>query len=85
MIRSGVVNLVGMGLLGACTASPSGTPSVAQVALRVTNGDSAFAQSDGAAARKRAAAQCAARGQQLQTSIYDRYEAGAWVFVEGCR
>ena len=36
---------------------------------------------DGAAARRDADALC---GGRVRSSIYDRYEAGTWVFVEGC-
>lgn len=81
MIRTSVIGLVGMGLLGACAAPPQ-TPAPAP--LRVTNGDASFSGSDGAAARKVAESTCQDRDQRLQSSIYDRYEAGAWVFVEGC-
>jgi hypothetical protein len=84
MIRPGVLGVAGAGLLAACTASPATSPRVERMPLRVTNGDAAFANDEGAAARKQAEATCAARGQRLQSSIYDRYEAGAWVFVEGC-
>lgn len=84
MIRSGVFGVAGAGLLAACTASPTTPPRAERVPLRVTNGDAAFANFEGAAARNLGEATCAARGQRLQSSIYDRYEAGAWVFVEGC-
>jgi hypothetical protein len=50
--------------------------------LRVMNGDLRFAHFEGAAARKRADALCGPRG--VRTSIYDRFEGGAWVFPEGC-
>lgn len=42
----------------------------------------AYAMWDGAAARRDADALCGRRG--VRSSIYDRYEAGTWVFVEGC-
>ncbi len=84
MIRVGVLGVAGVGLLAACTASPSTPPRAERSPLRVTNADAAFANDEGAAARKSAEAICAARGQRLQTSIYDRYETGAWVFLEGC-
>lgn len=58
--------------------------AAAPAALRVTNNGQPFAMWDGAPARRVAEADCAARGQSLRTSIYDRFEAGAWVFVEGC-
>jgi hypothetical protein len=41
----------------------------------------AYAMWDGAAARRDADALC---GGKVRSSIYDRYESGAWVFVEGC-
>jgi hypothetical protein len=54
------------------------------VPLRVTNGDQPFAFDQGALARKQGEALCGAQGRALRTSIYDRFDAGAWVFVEGC-
>ena len=70
-------------ILAGCVAQPAPAPVAAQ-ALRVTNAGQPFANDQGAAARKVAEATCAARGQRLAPSIYDRYEAGAWVYVEGC-
>ena len=52
--------------------------------LRVMNGSAPFANDQGVAARQMAMAECAAQGRVLRTSIYDRFEAGTWVFVEGC-
>jgi hypothetical protein len=52
--------------------------------LRVTNNGAPFANHEGAAARKLAEAECAGQGRTLRPSIYDRYDAGAWVYVEGC-
>jgi hypothetical protein len=63
---------------------PVAQKAAAPAALRVTNGGQPFAMWEGAPARKVAEAECAARGQNLRTSIYDRFEAGSWVFVEGC-
>ena len=37
---------------------------------------------DGAQARKQADASCGTGG--VRTSIYDRYDNGAWVYPEGC-
>lgn len=52
-------------------------------AVRVTRTAApAYAMWDGAAARRDADALCGGRG--VRSSIYDRYEAGTWVFVEGC-
>jgi hypothetical protein len=84
MIRAGVFGVAGAGLLAACTASPGAPPLSRAEPLRITNGTVPFANFEGATARKLADATCVARGQRLQSSIYDRYEAGAWVFVEGC-
>lgn len=42
----------------------------------------AYAMWDGAAARRDADALCGPRG--VRGSIYDRYQAGAWIFVGGC-
>ena len=50
--------------------------------VRVTNGGQPFGMSDGAAARKAADAECGPRG--VRTSIYDRFDAGAWVYPGGC-
>lgn len=90
MNRSGgfslIGSLIGAGLVGACAAAPPGSAGgrAAAEPLRVTNGAAPFANFEGVAARKMAEGQCGERGQRLQSSIYDRYEAGAWVFVEGC-
>jgi hypothetical protein len=83
MIRLDVLGVVCTGFLGACVAAP-GTPDAPPEPLRVTNGDAPFAYDQGATARDVAEATCTRRGQRLQSSIYDRYEAGTWVFVEGC-
>ena len=62
-----------------------GTVSAAPVApLRVTNNGAPFAMHEGAAARRVAEATCAADGRRLRPSIYDRFDGGAWVYVEGC-
>lgn len=51
-------------------------------AVRVTRSVApAYAMWDGAHARRDADALC---GGKVRSSIYDRYEAGTWVFVEGC-
>lgn len=52
--------------------------------LRVMNGGHPFALWEGAAARRVAEGECAAKGLRLRTSIYDRFEGGAWVYPEGC-
>jgi hypothetical protein len=83
-IRSGVIGLVGGGLLGGCAGTPPAALPMAAAPLRVMNGAIPFGSDEGAAARKLAELQCQSRGQRLQSSIYDRYEAGTWVFVEGC-
>ena len=52
--------------------------------LRVTDNGAAFAYDQGAAARRVAQAQCVGQGRRLASSIYDRFEAGAWVYPGGC-
>lgn len=42
----------------------------------------AYALWDGAAARRDADALCGPAG--VRASIYDRFRAGSWIFVEGC-
>ena len=64
-------------------ATPVAAP-VAAAPLRVMNGAVPFANDQGLAARRMAEAECASQGKALRTSIYDRFEAGTWVFVEGC-
>ena len=64
----------GRGVVAAAPVSP----------LRVTKNGAPFAMYEGAAARRVAEASCAAQGRRLRPSIYDRFEAGAWVYVEGC-
>lgn len=78
--------------LAACVAaSPAPVASRADIGASLTqSGKSvrvarsaapAYAMWDGAAARRDADALC---GGKVRSSIYDRYEAGTWVFVEGC-
>jgi hypothetical protein len=73
-----------MAASGCVQTAPSGGVAVAAAPLRVTNNGAAFANFEGAAARRMAEAECAALGRSLRPSIYDRYEAGAWVYLEGC-
>ena len=75
-----VAAVISLTLATACVQ----TAPKATGALRVTNGDRAFSYDEGAPARKLAEAQCKAQGQTLRTSVYDRFEGGAWVFVGGC-
>jgi hypothetical protein len=70
-------------VLSACV-SPSPVESVSAAPLRATNNGAPFANHEGAAARRQAEAECAALGRSLRPSIYDRYEAGAWVYPGGC-
>jgi hypothetical protein len=64
--------------------APQASGPVMAAPMRVTNGGAPFAFFEGAAAKRVAMATCAAEGRSLRTSIYDRFEAGTWVFVEGC-
>jgi hypothetical protein len=69
---------------GCVQTAPAGGVAVTAGPLRVTNNGTPFANYDGAAARRQAEAECAALGRSLRPSIYDRYEAGAWVYPGGC-
>ena len=72
--------------LGACVqAAPQGAVqgAAAPVPLRVTNNGAPFQMYEGAAARRVAEAECAGQGKRLRPGIYDRFEAGAWVYVGG--
>ena len=68
---------------GCVRTAPEGA-AVAAASLTVTREGMPYANWEGAAARKQADAECAALGRTLRPSIYDRYQAGAWVYVEGC-
>lgn len=85
MMRAALIALTAP--LAACVAaSPGGAPVASTSAaepVRVMQADGTpYAFHEGAAARREADARCGARG--VRSSIYDRYENGAWVFVEGC-
>ena len=72
-------------VLAGCVGQGADIPQPsARQALRVTNAGQPFANFEGAAARKMAEGKCEGMGKRLVPSIYDRYEAGAWVYVEGC-
>ena len=68
---------------GCVRTAPDGA-AVAAAPLVVTRADAPYANWEGAAARKQAEAVCAAQGRTLRPSIYDRFQAGAWVYAEGC-
>lgn len=68
---------------GCVRSAPDGAV-VAAAPLTVVRQGAPYANWEGAAARKQAEMECAARGQSLRPSIYDRYQGGAWVYVEGC-
>jgi hypothetical protein len=71
--------------LAACASpSPRATGPVVVGPLRVTDNGLPFAMDQGAQAKRVAMDSCAAAGQVLRPSIYDRFDNGAWVFVEGC-
>ncbi len=70
--------------LTGCVAAPQTSAPLSSPPLRVTNNGAPFANHGGAAARKLAEAECAGQGRTLRPSIYDRYDAGEWVYVEGC-
>ena len=77
--------------LGACvqpvpqgTGQGMGAGAASTGPLRVTNSGAPFQMFEGAAARRMAEAECARQGKRLRPSIYDRFEAGTWVYVGGC-
>ena len=67
-----------------CVRSAPDSAVVAAAPLTVVRQGAPYANWEGAAARKQAEAECAALGKSLRPSIYDRYQGGAWVYVEGC-
>jgi hypothetical protein len=72
--------------LAACASpAPRATGAVMVAApLRVTDNGLPFAMDEGARAKRVAMDTCAATGRVLRPSIYDRFDKGAWIFVEGC-
>ena len=77
--------------LGACgQPAPQGTGQAVVAAsgssapLRVSNSGQPFRMDQGVAARRVADATCAAMGKRLRPGLYDRFEAGAWVYPGGC-
>lgn len=64
--------------------APKATGAVMAMPLTVLRQGAPFTYSDGAAARRQAEADCAARGLSLRPSIHDRYQGGAWVYPGGC-
>lgn len=75
VLRPGLMAVLGLSL-AACAAPGGG--AVQGDSVRVAG----LGFAEGAAARRRADAQCGARG--VRTSVYDRYDAGTWVYPEGC-
>ncbi|PZQ99257.1 MAG: hypothetical protein DI533_00705 [Cereibacter sphaeroides] len=72
---------IGAAVLSGCSpATVSHAPGAREV--RVTGEAGSLGFDQGAQAKKIANAQCGPRG--VRSSINDRYEAGTWVFVEGC-
>jgi len=69
--------------LGGCVPAVPMAPAPSGP-LRVTNGGAAFANDQGAAARRVAEAACEGQGRRLKSGIYDRFESGAWVYPGGC-
>jgi hypothetical protein len=67
-----------------CVRTAPESAAVVAAPLVVTRDGAPYANWEGAAARKQAEAECAALGLSLRPSMHDRYQAGAWVYVEGC-
>jgi len=85
MMRAGLHMALGAAVLSGCAApAPGLAPGAgasASRALRVTDEAAPLAYFEGARAKRIANALCGPRG--VRSSIDDRYENGAWVFVRG--
>jgi hypothetical protein len=81
MRMAGLPLAFGAAVLAGCS-SPAAVMPTGNGALRVTDAAAPLGFYEGARAKALADAQCGPRG--VRSSIYDRYEDGAWVFVEGC-
>jgi hypothetical protein len=71
--------------LGACVqpvAQASGRGMAGP--LRVSDDGKPFAMDQGLKARRAGEVICSRMGQRLQSSIYDRFDNGEWLFIEGC-
>ena len=68
--------------LVACGGTSGTTQASGSDAVVVTGADLPYTMADGAAARQAADARCGPRG--VRTSIYDRFEAGTWIYPQGC-
>lgn len=93
VVRRGLLSFAISAPLAACVAAAPVPAPRAPVAaqmqpaagggIRVSRTDGTrYATWDGAPARRDADALCGRAG--VRASIYDRHEAGAWVFVKGC-
>ncbi len=81
-----MASLFACAALAGCAGQP-GSPIAAAVAGRtpvsVTSATGLpYTFADGAQAKKQADALCGTGG--VRASIYDRFNAGAWVYPEGC-
>lgn len=92
-MRGGWFLLFGVPLAACVSAEPAAVrpisaPNVAAVLEPASNGGvqvrrtvaPAYTMSDGAQAKRDADALCG----RVTSTIYDRYEAGVWIFVGGC-
>ena len=82
MMRALVISPVVLAC-AACVQPAPETAARANDSVRVTNNGQPFQMWEGAAARSAADAVC---GGAVNTSIYDRFDAGTgeWVYPEGC-
>jgi hypothetical protein len=81
-MRAGLHATLGAAVLAGCAAPPVAPGAAARSPLRVTDEAAPLAYWEGARAKRIANELCGPRG--VRSSIDDRYENGAWVFVEGC-
>ena len=72
--------------MAGCTGQPGSTiaaPVVGGTPITVTSATGMpYTFADGAQAKKQADALCGTGG--VRTSIYDHFNAGAWIYPEGC-
>lgn len=74
----GILVICGLSLSGCAASVPVADQPRGAQEIRVAG----FQHWQGLEARRQADAQCGPRG--VRVSIYDRYQAGAWVYPEGC-
>ena len=80
-MRAGLHMALGAAVLSGCAAAGAGAPSATRD-LRVTGETGPLGFDEGARAKRMANDICGPKG--VRSSINDRFDAGTWVFPEGC-